>query len=203
VLDQLTNGPGRFTRFGKVLAELDDVARYTSASFSTTSKRHGGGHVARGVRIAERMCERLGFEQESAARVIFLVRQHLLMSHISQRRDVSEEGLVEGFAEKVGDLTNLNMLLLLTYADTSAVGPGVWNGLEGLFAVGPLHKGALAPDRRTLSAVGLRSTDGGERAGDRGTPAEIMPSEMERHFAMMPDRYFRATEPLALFRIFN
>jgi [protein-PII] uridylyltransferase len=196
VLDQLTTGPGKFTRFGKVLAELEDVAPlYLGLFLHDIGKGHGGGHVSKGVRIAERMCERLGFESESAARVIFLVRQHLLMSHISQRRDLSEEGLVDGFAEKVGDLTNLNMLLLLTYADTSAVGPGVWND----------WKGSLLWDLYTRARSHLTVGRSPRWDYDRRTAVkdqvitelapEFLPSEVERHFAMMPDRYFRATEP--------
>ena len=195
VLDQLTTGPEKFTRFGKVLGELEDVAPlYLGLFLHDIGKGHGGGHVSKGVRIAERMCERLGFQDESAARVIFLVKQHLLMSHISQRRDLSEEGLVDAFAEKVGDLTNLNMLLLLTYADTSAVGPGVWND----------WKGSLLWDLYTRARSHLTVGRSPRWDYDRRTAVkeqviaevapEFMPSEVERHFAMMPERYFRATD---------
>jgi len=191
----LTAGPDKFTRFGKVLAELEDVAPlYLGLFLHDIGKGHGGGHVSKGVRIAERMCERLGFQDESAARVIFLVKQHLLMSHISQRRDLSEEGLVDAFAEKVGDLTNLNMLLLLTYADTSAVGPGVWND----------WKGSLLWDLYTRARSHLTVGRSPRWDYDRRTAVkeqviaevapEFMPSEVERHFAMMPERYFRATD---------
>ncbi|HWC77881.1 MAG TPA: [protein-PII] uridylyltransferase, partial [Blastocatellia bacterium] len=195
VLDELAASPSSNARFGKVLAELEDVAPlYLGLFLHDIGKGHGGGHVAKGIRIAERICERLGLEPESADRVIFLVRQHLLMSHVSQRRDLSEDSLVEGFAEKVGDLTNLNMLLLLTYADTSAVGPGVWNDWKGTL-LWDLYTKA----RHLLTAKRSPRWDYDRRATIKQQVIEelspaFLPSEVERHFAMMPERYLRATD---------
>jgi [protein-PII] uridylyltransferase len=196
ILDQLVKAHDpKLSRLGKVLAGLEDAAPlYLGLFLHDIGKGHGGGHVARGVRIAERMCLRLGLDDESSRRVIFLVRQHLLMSHISQRRDLSEAGLVESFVEQIGDLANLHMLLLLTYADTSAVGPGVWND----------WKGALLWELYTRARSNLTSQrsprwDYNRRAAIKHQvidelTADLLPSEVERHFALMPERYFRATE---------
>src|ERR1043166_7202921 len=53
----------------------------------------------------------------------FLVRQHLTMSHLSQRRDLSDPEEIERFAEKVGDEEHLIQLYLLTMCDTAMTAP--------------------------------------------------------------------------------
>ncbi len=58
---------------------------------------------------------------------MLLVREHLLMSHLSQRRDLSDAALVEGFARTIGSVHRLKMLYLLTYADMCSVAPSTWN----------------------------------------------------------------------------
>src|SRR5262249_56284803 len=71
--------------------------------------------------------DRLSPEPRMADQVLFLVRHHLTMSHIAQRRNLSDEKVVNDFAARVETLDNLNMLTLLTYGDIHGVGPGVWN----------------------------------------------------------------------------
>jgi [protein-PII] uridylyltransferase len=57
----------------------------------------------------------------------FLVHKHLVMAHLAFRRDTSDDQVVVRFAVEVGSPEMLDMLLVLTVADISAVGPGVWN----------------------------------------------------------------------------
>src|SRR5439155_5591642 len=125
-------GDPALERFRKVFAEVEHPAMlYLGLLLHDIGKGHGGGHVRRGTRIADRVCARLGLDAERSADVVFLVEAHLEMSQISQRRDLSEPGLVEAFARRVSTLDRLNMLLLLTYADHCGVGPGVWNEWKG------------------------------------------------------------------------
>ena len=56
----------------------------------------------------------------------FLVHKHLAMAHQAFRRDTSDDSLVVRFARDVGSPEVLRMLAVLTAADVSAVGPGVW-----------------------------------------------------------------------------
>jgi [protein-PII] uridylyltransferase len=55
-----------------------------------------------------------------------MVRHHLVLSHLSQRRDLSDRRVAQQAAQITGDLETLSMLCLLTYADTAAVAPEVW-----------------------------------------------------------------------------
>ncbi len=196
-LDQAAQGTDpKLARLRKVFAEIEDVAPlYLGLLFHDIGKGHGGGHVLRGVRITERVCRRLGLNQTSTQDVIFLVQQHLLMSHLSQRRDLTEDHLIAEFASTVGSLHRLNMLMLLTYADMSGVGPGVWNDWKGAL-LWELY------DRTRLHLTGNKSTKSRRSRTallreqvNQGLTLKFLPSEIERHLAMLPERYLRVTEP--------
>lgn len=201
-LDRLAEATdSRMLRFVKVFEEIKDSAPlYLAMLLHDIGKGYGGGHVARGVRIAERVCARLGLDRESASQVVLLIREHLLLSHMSQRRDISEDGLIESVARKVETLDGLNRLLLLTYADTNGVGPGVWNDWKAtllweLYARARSHftddkSSRFERDRRVLF----------KQQVIRELLPEFLPSEVERHFAMLPERYQRANKPAQVSR---
>jgi [protein-PII] uridylyltransferase len=184
------------TRLGNVFAEVNDAAPlYLGLLLHDIGKGHGGSHVPRGVRIAGAVCQRLGLDQQRTAEVVFLVQHHLLMSHLSQRRDLAEESLIEEFVTTVGTLDRLNKLLLLTYADTAGVGPGVWNDWKGVLlwdlytrARSRLRRGAPARGGQTRARLLAQQIN-------RGLALKFLPSEIERHLAMLPERYLRVTEP--------
>jgi [protein-PII] uridylyltransferase len=56
----------------------------------------------------------------------FLVREHLAMPRISQRRDLSDDQLIKEFADKCGDVGRLSRLYVLAYVDTRSTGPTLW-----------------------------------------------------------------------------
>src|SRR5207247_968296 len=67
-------------RFRKVFAEVAHPETvYLGLLLHDIGKGHGGGHVRRGARIAERVCARLGLDPERALDVTFLVEAHLEM----------------------------------------------------------------------------------------------------------------------------
>lgn len=89
------------------------------------------GQLEDGAIAARRACQRLGVEPDRIELVAWLVANHLLMSDVAQKRDVSDPATVRAFAERVGDPERLRMLLVLTGADVRAVGPGVYNAWKG------------------------------------------------------------------------
>ena len=92
-----------------------------------------GPHAETGADAAIGICERLGWDAERRDKVVFLIRHHLLMAETSRLRDLSLEETTREFVRQVPDLDCLNMLYLLTYADTAAVGVGVWTEVQGRF----------------------------------------------------------------------
>ncbi len=59
------------------------------------------------------------------------MKSHLLMPHLSQRRDLDDMNLIVQFARSMQDLNHLNKLFILTWADIRAVGPDVWTPWKG------------------------------------------------------------------------
>lgn len=89
-------------------------------------KGEGGNHSEKGAEMMPTIARRLGLHKEDSERLEFLVRHHLLMAHIAQRRDLQDEKMIIQFARQMGSSENLKMLYLLTYGDLKAVGPDVW-----------------------------------------------------------------------------
>ena len=85
-------------------------------------------HSIAGAKVARRFGPRLGLNAAETETVAWLVEQHLTMSMVAQSRDLGDRKTIEDFAAVVQSLERLKMLLILTTADISAVGPGVWNG---------------------------------------------------------------------------
>ena len=94
-------------------------------------KGEGRDHCNKGADMIPTLARRMGLNKEDSARLEFLVRRHLDMSHIAQRRDLHDDKLIMQFAQTMGMSENLNMLYLLTFADLRAVGPDVWSDWKG------------------------------------------------------------------------
>ncbi len=103
-------------------------ALYLAMLLHDIAKGLPGDHSEVGVGMAQTVCGRLGLSATDAADVVFLVRHHLLMSDVAQRRDIADSKTVHDFVQLVQTPERLRLLLLLTIADIRAVGPGVWNG---------------------------------------------------------------------------
>jgi [protein-PII] uridylyltransferase len=94
---------------------------------------HDRPHSEVSEEIVAGVCKRLGWSESAAANVRFLCLQHLVMAETSRLRDLSLDETIREFTSVVDDMDRLNMLYLLTYADTRAVGSGVWTQVKGRF----------------------------------------------------------------------
>ena len=94
---------------------------------------HDRPHSEVSEEIVAGVCQRLGWSESAAANVRFLCRQHLVMAETSRLRDLNLDETIRDFTSVVDDMDRLNMLYLLTYADTRAVGSGVWTQVKGRF----------------------------------------------------------------------
>ncbi|MBS0275846.1 MAG: [protein-PII] uridylyltransferase [Proteobacteria bacterium] len=107
------------------------AALYVAILLHDIGKGLPGDHSEVGANIAESLCPRLGLSAAETAAVIFLVRDHLVMSDTAQKRDLSDPKTVRDFVAAVQSPEMLRLLLVLTVADIRAVGPGVFNGWKG------------------------------------------------------------------------
>ncbi|QEG37301.1 [protein-PII] uridylyltransferase family protein [Bythopirellula goksoeyrii] len=82
-------------------------------------------HSEVGRRIAEETARLYQLDEKSAEDIAFLVHKHLVLSHLTFRRDTSDIRVLEGFARQIGTEERMRMLFVLTCADLAAVGPDV------------------------------------------------------------------------------
>ncbi len=98
-------------------------------------KGEGKDHSNKGADMIPTIARRMGLKKEDSRRLEFLVRNHLSMAHISQRRDLHDDKLIIQFARSMEMSENLKMLFLLTFADLKAVGPDVWSEWKGFLLI--------------------------------------------------------------------
>jgi [protein-PII] uridylyltransferase len=138
---------------------------YAAALFHDIAKGRGGDHSQLGRLEVRKFCKQHSIEKTDAKLIEFLVSEHLTMSHIAQKEDMSDPDVVASFAKRVGNERNLTALYLLTVADIRGTSPKVWNA----------WKGKLLEDayRMTLRTLGGRAPDPDAEAQARKNEALV------------------------------
>ena len=160
------------------------------ALFHDIGKGLGGAHSEKGADIAREALTRIGLDEETVSEVGFLVLRHLLLADTAIRRDISDRDVLASCAQKVGTSERLDMILLLTMADSVATGPSAWNdwksGLLGELrdrVLSVLEGGGLFDSSDAQVMLALRDT---LRAKARGMFTE---ERIEAYLDAMPPRY--------------
>ncbi len=104
---------------------------YLALLYHDIAKGQGTDHSELGEQLARKFCRRLGLSNDDVELVGWLVLHHLTLSKTAQHYDLSDPHVVADFARFVGDRERLVYLFLLTVADVTAVGPGVWTDWKG------------------------------------------------------------------------
>ena len=165
---------------------------YLAMLLHDIGKGRGEDHSDYGARVAAKLGPRLGFTAEETDAVAWLVQHHLLMSETAFRRDIGDTKTVADFVALVRSPERLRMLVVLTEADISAVGPGVWNGwkrqlLRDLYG---------AAEEVLLGGLGSEGRDERVAAAKRALGerlADWPPAALEAHLARCGDSYWLAT----------
>jgi [protein-PII] uridylyltransferase len=199
------------------------VALYLGTLLHDVGKPLGKGHADKGARLTHAIGERLGMAARDVATAEFLVRQHLTMAHLSQRRDLADPEVIERFAERVGDEQRLIQLYLCTLCDTAMTAPGnltAWKEqlLEELLLRG---RGALrgqaeaesqamteqaAATRERVRDLLLRPEQGPAMAGTEELPAPPAPAQrpagaIDASLAGIDARLFSSLAPRQIMRL--
>jgi len=169
-------------------------------------KGFGGNHSQIGALRSREALKRLGFDAERTERAIFLVDQHLVMSHLAQSRDLSDPRLILDFARTVGNRTNLRDLYLLTFADIRASSTRAWTDWKGqllkeLFERTSelLETGSDDPNK-AIELIERRVEQRRGLAARELAELGVAESNIEQYFDTMPRRYFTAHTPRQIAR---
>ena len=100
---------------------------YIALLLHDIGKGRSDDHSILGAKIAKQVSPRLGLNKQETETVEWLVRYHLLMSDMAQKRDISDPRTVRDFAKAVQSVKRLNLLTVLTVCDIRSVGPDTWN----------------------------------------------------------------------------
>ncbi len=104
---------------------------YVAAIFHDIAKGRGGGHSRLGAVDAQEFCDSHGVDAEDGELIVWIVRNHLLMSNVAQKQDIANPDVIAAFAATVGDERHLTALYLFTVADIRGTSPKVWNSWKG------------------------------------------------------------------------
>ncbi|MBM3604331.1 MAG: [protein-PII] uridylyltransferase [Alphaproteobacteria bacterium] len=115
-----------------IQAGVNRRVQYLATLLHDIGKGRPEDHSILGARIARRIATRFGFPQDDVDTVEWLVRNHLLMSDVAQKRDISDPRTLRDFAKAVKTRRRLDMLLVLTVCDIRGVGPGTWNNWKAM-----------------------------------------------------------------------
>ena len=157
-------------------------------------------HADESTILADKVCRRLQIKGEPRNQLLLLVDNHLMMFMTATKQDPDDPEVVQNFARIVKNRENLDMLLVMTMADSKGVGGNAWTGHKELL-LRDLYRNTVryfdAPAdfmaRATVPLDSLKAevmTD--LRKGGKDGHYE---REVAAHFEKMPRAYFNFRKP--------
>lgn len=158
---------------------------YTALLLHDIGKGRPEDHSIVGAQIARRVAPHMGFNAKDCETVEWLVRYHLLMSDMAQKRDLADPRTIRDFAKAVRTRERLDLLTVLTVCDIRGVGPETWNNwkaqlIRSLYRMTAeaLQSGLEELNRETLETEAKRNL----RAALADWPRKDLRRETGRHY---------------------
>ena len=159
---------------------------YVALLLHDIGKGRSEDHSMLGAQIARAVAPRLGLKPDECDTVEWLVRYHLLMSDMAQKRDIADPRTVRDFAKAVKTIERLDLLTVLTVCDIRGVGPDTWNNWKAVLirALYRQTKRAMEGGMEALNRE-MRGTEA--KRALRGAlpdwPKAVLKAETARHYA--------------------
>ena len=158
---------------------------YVALLLHDIGKGRDEDHSVLGAQIARKVAPRLGLNKKESETVEWLTRNHLLLSDVAQKRDISEPRTVRGFAKAMKSVERLDLLTALTVCDIRGVGPDTWNNWKAVLirnlykaTKSALQNGLEDLNRETREAEAKRTL----RAELSDWDSKALKTEVGRHY---------------------
>ena len=160
---------------------------YLAGIFHDLGKGKGGDHSEIGKKIVKNFCKRLNFSIHDTELLSWLVKNHLIMSSISQKTDVHDPETIINFTKNVNSIEKLNYIYMLTINDIRGTNPTLWNSWKH-----DLLKQLFMSSRRKLN---LEETQSNKSIVQERKAASINAAKQGHDFLnevwdQLPDAYF-------------
>jgi [protein-PII] uridylyltransferase len=153
---------------------------------------HGKGkHAEASAKMAMRASKRLHLDSSATHTLRLIIENHLLMASLSQRRDLDDAAVIKNFARQIETPENLNLLTLLTFADSQGTSDKLWNGFKDslLWQLYARAKQLLAGGTEFIRAVEKQRAALMQEVRELASK-QISDEELNAHFDSLPPRYF-------------
>ena len=170
--------------------EVNRKVLYTALLLHDIGKGREEDHSVVGAQVARKVAPRLGLKKDEAETVEWLVRNHLVMSDVAQKRDLADPRTVRGFAKAVKTRKRLDLLTVLTVCDIRGVGPGVWNNWKAQLLRQLYRDTATALDTG-LEEINRETRSAEARQRLREALADWDPKELRTELARHYDPYWQ------------
>jgi [protein-PII] uridylyltransferase len=165
--------------------EVNRKVLYAALFLHDIGKGREEDHSVIGAQIARKVATRLGLKKDEVETVEWLVRNHLLMSDVAQKRDLADPRTVRGFAKAMKTKKRLELLTVLTVCDIRGVGPGVWNNWKAQL-LRQLHRDTATALETGLEEINRETQSAEARQRLRDALADWEPkdlrAELQRHY---------------------
>lgn len=164
---------------------------YLSALFHDIAKGRGGDHSELGAIEVLYFAQNHRLEKDDCDLLVWLVRNHLMMSQTAQRQDIYDPNTIKNFCQQLPKPYYLDYLYLLTVADICGTNPTLWNSwkdslLKELYRAAKhmLHKeqelmdNSILIETRKQQALSTLTAEGAE------------PKTVEQLWEQFKDKYF-------------
>ncbi len=159
---------------------------YVALLLHDIGKGRDEDHSILGAKITREIAPSLGFNEQECETIEWLVRNHLLMADMAQKRDIADPRTVRDFAKTVKSVLRLDLLTVITVCDIRGVGENTWNNWKAVLIRAlyrqtryALENGMEALNREQRGADAKRKL----RAALTNWDNAVLKKETNRHYA--------------------
>jgi [protein-PII] uridylyltransferase len=179
--------------YRRLFMEIEDpYALYLAVILHDTGRAENvREHIDGSAMLAARMCNRLQIRGARRTLIMFLVDNHLTFWRTATTRNLDDPEVIADFAAIVKTRSNLDALLLFTFADSNATAPNAWSGWKESLML-QLHTATrhFLANGREEYAKKLDADRLALRDQVIGLMREDYHPDVDRHFERMPAASF-------------